>query len=71
MDKLSALRILSNAYWYIHTRGYYQWGNSGDFDAAFLLDNKFNYVRRSLMLGDLEPPVKFQEGFNGRMPTYF
>ena len=72
MDKLSALRILSNAYWYIRTTGDIISVDSGDFDAALLLDNRFNYVRRSLMLTDLEPtPVEFQEGYNGRMPAFF
>jgi hypothetical protein len=72
MDKLHALHVLSHAYWYIRTTGDIVSVDSGDFDAAFLLDNKFNYVRRSLTLTDLEPtPVEFQEGYNGRMPAYF
>ena len=42
MDKLSALRILSNAYWYIRTTGDIISVDSGDSDAALLLDNRFN-----------------------------
>ena len=64
LNKLDALRILSNAYWYV--RDIY-----GNDNAASLLDWRFNAVRRSLNIQDLRPETVVNEGFNGRMPTYF
>ena len=62
MDKLDALLILSNAYWYV--RDIY-----GNDEAAGILHYKFNRTRRSLLIEDLRPAKS--EGLNGRMPTFF
>jgi hypothetical protein len=65
LNKLDALRILSNAYWYV--RDIY--GN--DSAASSFLDWRFNAVRRSLNIKDLQSETVANEGFNGKMPTYF
>lgn len=70
MNKLDAMRTLSNAYWHIRDTGDIL--EEGTFTALLLLDEKFHSVRRSLQsLVELEPQVNCKEGLNGRMPTFF
>lgn len=63
MNKLTALKILADAYWH-------QSGTAGSQSTA-ILEDKFGHVRRSITLEDLKPEPKCEEGFNGRMPTHF
>ena len=61
LTKLDALRILSNAYWYVgHT----------DAVAGLKLVEAFGHVRRSLTTEDLKPVPKCAEGFNPKGPRY-
>ena len=75
--KLDALRILSNAHWYVADSLPEGVNINNDvYDATEILDRAFGYVRRSLRMSDLfhMPSTRSRikaEGFNGRMPTYF
>lgn len=64
MNKLTALKTLANAYWYV--RDVY-----GNDEAAGILHYKFNRERRMLMLEDLKPASVVNEGLNGPMPRFF
>jgi hypothetical protein len=67
MDKLDALRVLSNAYHFMAKHRTF-----GDQQAMGLLNEKFGYVRRSLRIEELESDaIEDNEGYNGRMPMYF
>ena len=66
MTKLTALSKLASAYWYLANIPGYSAVMDG---SAFIVYDKFNYIRRSLTLQDLAPTPKCTEGFNGRMPT--
>ena len=63
MTKLSALSKLANAY-------YYLFPSEAPQEALNVLSDKFHYIRRSLILDDLRPAPKCDEGFNGRGPTW-
>jgi hypothetical protein len=69
MTKIDALRILSNAYWYLHIDRPVpvQFEN----DAQVLIEDRFGYVRRSMSIKDLRPVPVVHEGYNGRMSTHF
>jgi hypothetical protein len=75
MHKLEVLNFLKDAYWSASSRS-----------AARLIEEKFHEVRRSLQLlaidtyPDLEKPPLYEygldvqvenEGYNGKLPTYF
>ncbi len=64
MNKLTALSKLANAYHYLFPTFAPQ-------EALNVLSDKFHYVRRSMILDDLRPQPKQEEGLNGRMPVYF
>jgi hypothetical protein len=61
LTKLDALRILSNAYWYVADIHNYRDG---------ILYDRFNYLRRSINMEDLKPVPKCAEGFNPKGPRY-
>jgi hypothetical protein len=62
--KLEALAILSKAYHYLL-------GKEGPNEATHTIADKFGYIRRSLRIEDLTPKIETNEGYNGRMPSYF
>jgi hypothetical protein len=65
MNKLTAMRILSNAYQYLAKF------DLPNYDALTLLERKFHNIRRSLQdIRDLRPKQD-TEGLNGRMPKFF
>ena len=66
MTKLTALSKLASAYWYLANIPGYSAVMDG---SAFIVYDKFHYIRRSLTLQDLAPTPKCTEGFNGRMST--
>lgn len=70
MNKLTALKQLSNAYQYLMDLSKQKWLVT-DFEATTILEDKFNQVRRSLRLGDLKPQPKCTEGYNPKGPTFF
>lgn len=63
LTKLTALSKLANAFNYLYPTGAPQ-------NALDVLSDKFHYIRRSLRIEDLKP-AKNDEGFNGKMPTFF
>ena len=71
MDKIDALQILSNAYWYMNGNVARMSEYGHDIDAESELFHKFHYVRRSMMLEDLKPTSVVNEGLNGPMPRFF
>jgi hypothetical protein len=66
MNKLTALSKLANAFHYLSNQS-----ASLHFDALETIATNFHYIRRSLRISDLEPLPKQEEGYNGRMPTFF
>ena len=74
MDKLTALKTLANAYWYLMEKGLtipLRATFTTDLTAAHIISAKFGYVRRSLSLLDIRRNPKSTEGMNGKMPTFF
>jgi hypothetical protein len=68
MNKLTAMRILSNAYQYLTLSAH---SSLSDHDALDILERKFHNIRRSLQdIRDLRPK-KDTEGLNGKMPKFF
>lgn len=71
MNKLDAMRVLSNACFYLVDKYPTELIDEGAVD---LLIGKFHSVRRSLQsITDLRPvhTDTVNEGYNGRMPAYF
>jgi hypothetical protein len=68
LTKFDALRILGNAYWYVHDMC------TATADTKDILHDKFGYVRRSLSISDMAPQISVSvkiEGWNGKGPTHF
>jgi hypothetical protein len=62
--KLEALKTLGQAYHYLL-------GKEGPNEATHTIADKFGYLRRSLRIEDLAPKTDNNEGYNGKMPSYF
>lgn len=64
LTKLDALRILSNAFYYLLE------DNGSNPAGTEILHDQFHKIRRSLRIEELQPQ-RDVEGWNGRMPTQF
>ena len=71
MNKLTALSKLAGAYHYLFPPDVTVYAEPADIEAIDTLAQRFHYIRRSLTLADLKPAPKSEEGYNGRMPTFF